>query len=92
MNSKTALSLPSDLMEAVDEAVQEGLAQSRNEFVENAVRLQLANLRRSALDSQFQHMADVDYQNEVNQILKEFAQADREIIEVTAPTVDDRGV
>jgi len=53
MNNKTALSLPSDLMAAVDKVVREGLAPRRNEFVEGAIRRQLAEPRRSALDAEF---------------------------------------
>ena len=79
MNTEpTTLALPSDLLAAVDKVVQEGRARSRDELVESALRLRLAELRRSALDAEFRHMADdVDYQRDVHQILGEFAQADR---------------
>jgi Arc/MetJ-type ribon-helix-helix transcriptional regulator len=82
MNTEpTTLALPSDLLAAVDKVVQEGLAGSRDELVESALRRQLAELRRSALDAEFRHMADdVDYQREARQILGEFAQADRETL------------
>ena len=80
MNTEpTTLALPSDLLAAVDKVVQEGRARSREELVESALRRQLAELRRSALDAEFRHMADdVDYQKDVHQILREFAQADWE--------------
>ena len=80
MNTEpTTLALPSDLLAAVDKVVQEGRARSRDELVESALRLRLAELRRSALDAEFRHMADdVDYQRDVHQILGEFAQADWE--------------
>ena len=80
MNTEpTTLALPSDLLAAVDKVVQEGRARSREELVESALRRQLAELRRSALDAEFRHMADdVDYQKDVHQILGEFAQADWE--------------
>ena len=80
MNTEpTMLTLPPDLLAAVDKVVQEGRARSRDELVESALRLRLAELRRSALDAEFRHMADdVDYQRDVYQILGEFAQADRE--------------
>ena len=80
MNTEpTMLTLPPDLLAAVDKVVQEGRARSRDELVESALRLRLAGLRRSALDAEFRHMADdVDYQRDVHQILGEFAQADRE--------------
>ena len=78
MNTEpTMLTLPPDLLAAVDKVVQEGRARSRDELVESALRLRLAELRRSALDAEFRHMADdVDYQRDVHQILGEFAQAD----------------
>ena len=80
MNTEpTMLTLPPDLLAAVDKVVQEGRARSRDELVESALRLRLAELRRSALDAEFRHMADdVDYQRDVHQILGEFAQADQE--------------
>ncbi len=75
----TTLALPSDLIAAVDKAVLEGRARSRDELVEGALRRELAEMRRSALDAEFRHMADdVDYQRETHQILAEFAQADWE--------------
>jgi metal-responsive CopG/Arc/MetJ family transcriptional regulator len=85
------LALPSDLLAAVDKVVREGRAQSRDELVENAVRRQLVELWRSALDAEFRHMAaDVDYQREVHRILGEFAQAGRETIEELLPEANDR--
>lgn len=77
----TTLALPSGLMAAVDQVVQEGRARSRDELVESALRHELADLRRSALDAEFRHMADdVDYQSEARQILAEFVQADCETL------------
>jgi Arc/MetJ-type ribon-helix-helix transcriptional regulator len=82
MNTEpTTLALPSDLLAAVDKVVQEGRARSRDELVESALRLRLAELRRSALDAEFRHMADdVEYQRDVHRILGEFAQADWETL------------
>jgi len=66
---------------AVDKVVQEGRARSRDELVESALRRELAELRRSALDAEFRDMAyDVDYRTEAHQILVEFAQADWETL------------
>ena len=77
----TTLALSSDLLAAIDRVVQEGRARSRDELVESALRRQLAELRRSALDAEFRHMADdVDYQRDVHQILGEFAKADWETL------------
>jgi metal-responsive CopG/Arc/MetJ family transcriptional regulator len=76
---RTTLALPSDLLAAVDKLVREGRAHSREELIESALRREVAELRRSAVDSAFTTMAeDVDYQREVHQILAEFAQADSE--------------
>jgi metal-responsive CopG/Arc/MetJ family transcriptional regulator len=82
MNTEpTTLALPSDLLAAVDKVIREGRARSREELVESALRRQLAELRQSALDAEFRHMADdVDYQRDVHQILEEFAQADWETL------------
>ena len=93
MNTEpTTLALPSDLLAAVDKVVQEGRAGSRDELVESALRRQLAELRRSALDAEFQHMADdADYQWEVQQILGEFARADwNPLDEEPCPGANDR--
>ena len=93
MNTEpTTLALPSDLMAAVDKVVQEGRARSRDELVESALRRELTELRRSALDAEFRHMADdVDYQREAHQIVGEFAQADWETLrEDRRPDADNR--
>ena len=77
----TTLALPSDLLAAVDKLVQEGRVRSRDELVESALRRESAEVRRSALDAEFRHMAeDPEYQAEVHQILAEFAQADAETL------------
>jgi metal-responsive CopG/Arc/MetJ family transcriptional regulator len=83
MNTEpTTLALPSDLLAAVDKVVQEGRARSRDELVEGALRRELAELRRSALDAAFRGMTDdVEYHRDVHQILGEFAQADRETLQ-----------
>ena len=93
MNTEpTMLTLPPDLLAAVDKVVQEGRARSGDELVESALRLRLAELRRSALDAEFRHMADdVDYQRDVHQILGEFAQADWETLDEEAgPRTSDQ--
>jgi hypothetical protein len=61
-------------------------------LVESALRRELTELRRSAVDAEFRHMADdVDYQREARQILGEFAQADWETLrEGPPPDADHR--
>ena len=93
MNTEpTTVALPSDLLAAVDKVVQEGRARSRDALVEGALRRELADLRRSALDAEFRHMADdVEYQRDVHQILGEFAQGDWETLhEESGPGTSDR--
>lgn len=93
MNTEpTTLSLPSDLLAAVDQVVQEGRARSRDALVESALRRELGELRRSSLDAEFRQMAnDSDYHTEVHQLLEEFAQADRETLPgEQRPGVNDR--
>jgi metal-responsive CopG/Arc/MetJ family transcriptional regulator len=90
----TTLTLPLDLLAAVDKVVQDGRAQSRDALVEGALRRELATLRRSEVDAEFRHMADdVDYQKDVRQMLGEFAQADWETLhEDPAPGAGDSGL
>jgi len=65
---------------------------SRDELVESALRRQLAELRRSALDAEFRRMAnDIDYQRDVQEILEEFAKAYWETLhEEPRPDSNDR--
>ena len=73
------VALPGDLMAAVDRLVEEGKARSREELVESALRRELAEARRAALDEEFGHMAaDTEYQEEARRIAAEFARADWE--------------
>lgn len=78
---RTTVTLPQELLEATDRAVQEGQAKSRNELVARALRHELAALRRSAIDAAFAEMAeDRGYQAEAREILGEFEQADVEAL------------
>jgi Arc/MetJ-type ribon-helix-helix transcriptional regulator len=73
------VALPQDLVAAVDRLVEEGRARSREELVECALRRELAEARREALDEEFRHMAaDREYREEARLILAEFARADWE--------------
>lgn len=77
--TRTTLALPTDLLEAVDRAVQEGQARSRNAFVAAALRHELAMAEAAAIDAAFAGMAeDTDYQAEAQAISEEFAAADWE--------------
>ncbi len=57
------------------------LAAAGNQLIENALRRELAEPRRSAPDAEFRCMAeDAGYLREVHRILGEFARADLETL------------
>ena len=88
----TTVELPSDLLLAVDTVIREGRARSREEFVQSAIRRELTELHRSAVDAEFRYMAeDAEYQQEARHILAEFAGADWESLHLDAqPETDNR--
>jgi len=72
----TTLAIPRELLEATDRAVLEGKARSRNDFMVQALRRELAAQKRSAIDAALVEMAsDPDYQAEVLKLETEFATA-----------------
>jgi len=76
---RTTLTLPADLLAAVDQAVEAGKARSRNELVRIALERELAAQQRAAIDAAFAEMAqDPDYQAEAKAMISEFAIADWE--------------
>ena len=76
---RTTVALPSDLLEAADQAVREGRARSRNELLAAALRRELAEQKRAEIDAAFADMADdAEYQTESDSIAREFARADWE--------------
>ena len=80
---RTTLALPIELLEAADRAVQKGKAKSRNEFVTQALRRELAAQKRAEIDAAFAAMADdVEYQAEAAIINNEFVKADWEAFEI----------
>ena len=80
---RTTVVLPVELLEAVDQAIREGKAKSRNELLAAALRRELAALERAAIDATFAEMAyDQDYQEEALRIAKEFARADWEAFQI----------
>ena len=79
--TRTTIALPKDLLGAVDRAIDEGKARTRNEFVATAVQHELDALERAAIDEAFAEMAsDSDYAAEAEQIAREFASADWEAL------------
>ena len=80
---RTTLTLPSELLEATDKAVQQGKAKSRNEFVAQALRRELAALKRAEIDAALAEMAnDPEYQAEVLKMEAEFASAQWESLQL----------
>ena len=80
---RTTLTLPSALLKATDQAVSEGKAKSRNQFVAKAIEHELAALRRAEIDTLLAEMAqDQDYQSEVLKMEAEFAPASWEALQL----------
>lgn len=80
---RTTLALPEDLLIAVDQAVREGKARSRNEFVTHALQHDLWALENAAIDADLADMAqDAEYLAEAEQIANEFAFADWEAFQL----------
>ena len=76
---RTTVTLPERLLKAVDEAVEAGKVKSRNELVANALRHELAALRRLEIDGAFSDMsADQQYYQEARKLSEEFADCDWE--------------
>ena len=70
---RTTVALPEDLLGAVDLAVREGRARSRNEFLSRALRRELADLERARIDEAFGAMAeDPFYRAEAEDLAGEF--------------------
>jgi metal-responsive CopG/Arc/MetJ family transcriptional regulator len=68
---RTTIAFPEDLLRAVDQAVQEGKAESRNELIAVALRHELAALERAEIDVAFAEMSrDRDYQEESRRLQK----------------------
>lgn len=74
---RTTVTLPQQLLDAVDRAVREGKAKSRNELLASAIRHELGALQCAAIDAAFDEMAnDLDYQEEARRITNDFARAE----------------
>jgi len=80
---RTTLTIPRELLEATDKAVMEGKAKSRNDFVAQALRRELALQKRSEIDAALAEMAnDPDYHAEVLKLELEFATAQWEALQL----------
>jgi metal-responsive CopG/Arc/MetJ family transcriptional regulator len=77
--TRTTVTLPAEVLSAVDEAVAGGEARNRSEFLERALRVELWRLKNEAIDASIRRMAhDPEFLEEHERIMKEFETADRE--------------
>jgi metal-responsive CopG/Arc/MetJ family transcriptional regulator len=73
-----------ELLAATDKAVLQGKAKNRSELIAEALRRELARLKRAEIDAQLAEMVnDADYQKEVLQMEAEFATAQWEALKLT---------
>ena len=76
---RTTIALPATLMDAIDRAIEDGEARSRNELFARAMRLELDCIEDERIAAGFREMAaDPEYLREAAQIMAEFESADRE--------------
>ena len=82
---RTTVAVPAHLLTQVDAAVRAGKAHSRNEFVADALRRELAAREREEIDAAFLGMAeDEEYQREAAALTAEFARADWEALQAVS--------
>jgi len=80
---RTTLAIPTDLLQATDVLVSQGKANSRNEFIAQALKHELASLKKAEIDESLAEMAQQqDYQTEVLKMDSEFAIASWEALEL----------
>jgi metal-responsive CopG/Arc/MetJ family transcriptional regulator len=78
---RTTLTIPADLLQATDAIINQGKANSRNEFVAQALKHELATLKRAEIDQALAEMAQQqDYHTEVLKMDSEFAIASWEAL------------
>lgn len=83
---RTTISLPEDLLEAVEQEVRDGKAASRNELVREALAMELWRREQQAIDAAYaEGFADPELIAESERIMKEFESADSE----TARMIDE---
>ena len=70
---RTTVALPEGLLEAVDRAVRDGWARSRNEFLSGALEREFEAMERDRIDEAFKLMAeDPFYRDEAEGFSEEF--------------------
>jgi hypothetical protein len=76
---RTIVDIPNNLLVEIDEALEQGVAKSRNAFMIQAIQFYLKQLRRQWVDEQFEQLQhDKRYQRLNLQISEELAKADWE--------------
>lgn len=81
---RTTVALSADLLEAVDAAVRAGRVDSRDEFLDTALRNELLAHRRASISGAFAAMAtDHSYQREALDVAEEFEAADWEALRLS---------
>lgn len=84
---RTTLALPSELLQATDAVVNQGKAKSRNEFIAQALKHELAALKRAEIDAALAEMASQsEYQTEVLKMEAEFASSSWEALQLGEET------
>ena len=84
---RTTVALPTDLLEAADEAIARGAARSRNDLIARALLHELEAFQRRLIDEAFSGMADDPvYRDEALKIAEEFAASDWEALGASEET------
>ena len=85
---RTTLTLPSELLQATDAMVKKGKAQSRNEFIAQALKNELAALKKAEIDAELLEMAQQpEYHKEVLKMEAEFASSSWEALQLGEETL-----
>jgi metal-responsive CopG/Arc/MetJ family transcriptional regulator len=80
---RTTITLPAELLAAADQAVSQGKANSRNEFVAQALTHELEALKRVEIDAALMEMVqDPEYQAQVLKMEAEFSVASWEALQL----------
>jgi len=83
---RTTVTLPEHLLEAVDIAVKDWKAKSRNELIASALGHELAALKRYEIDNAFEGMSsDQQYLQGVRRLSEEFLKSDWEAFRLGEP-------
>ncbi|MEA5582171.1 ribbon-helix-helix domain-containing protein [Nodularia harveyana UHCC-0300] len=80
---RTTITLPVEILTAADEAVSQGKAKNRNDFVAVAILHELEALKRAEIDAALMEMTqDPEYQAQVLKMDAEFAVASWEALQL----------